>query len=257
MMWTSDSILIAGGSLTVNDTSPTFLASYDAGKQTWSSFPGSDKLPGPVHVLNAASSDGSQLWVSGTASNGSVYLMKYDGSNWITAGNTLEPGTDIRSLQVFSLTASHFSTPLVDGGQVLMLTGSILIPGFGSASAALFNGTTFEPFALTYTSDNTPGTISRIFCQNQSFFTSNNGNLPLVFVVLIGLGVSLALMLLIVLAGLFHDRLQKQREGRTPAPTSMYDRGSALQRIIQPGELLQGLGRENPGAPQVMLSGGD
>jgi len=69
-------------------------------------------------------------------------------------------------------------------------------------------------------------------------------------VVLIGLGISLALMLLIVLAGLFLDRLRKKREGYMPAPTSMYDRGSGIQRI-PPHELLESLGKGRAGAPHV------
>jgi hypothetical protein len=68
--------------------------------------------------------------------------------------------------------------------------------------------------------------------------------------VLIGLAISLGLMLLLVVAGLLLDRLRKRREGYIPAPTSMYDRGSGIQRI-PPTELLESLGRGRPGAPHV------
>lgn len=72
--------------------------------------------------------------------------------------------------------------------------------------------------------------------------------MPLVFVVLIGLAISLGLMLFLVLAGIILDRLRKKREGYTPAPTSMYDRGSGIQRI-PPHELLESLGHGRSGAP--------
>ncbi|KAK0730817.1 cortical protein marker for cell polarity-domain-containing protein [Lasiosphaeris hirsuta] len=250
MMWATDNILVAGGNITINNTVSTFLAKYDAGTQTWDSYPGSSQLPGPVTALTAGTSDGSEVWATGLAPNGTIYLMKSDGSNWRPASQSFEAGTDIRGLQVFSLTSSHDSTPTVGSNEALVLTGSIVLPNFGSASAVIFNGTSFEPYALTTNSGNTAGTITHIFTEQNNFFTSSSGKLPLVFIVLIGLGISLALMLLIVLAGLFLDRLRKKREGYIPAPTSMYDRGSGMQRI-PPHELLESLGKGRPGVPHV------
>lgn len=80
-------------------------------------------------------------------------------------------------------------------------------------------------------------------------FTENN-DMPLVFVALIGLAISLGVMVLIVLAGLALDRYRKKREGYIPAPTSMFDRGSGMQRI-PPHELLHSLNQGIPGAPHV------
>ena len=81
--------------------------------------------------------------------------------------------------------------------------------------------------------------------------TSDTDNhLALVFVILIGLAIALGLMLLLVVGGIVLDRIRKKREGYTPAPTSMYDRGSGLSRI-PPRELFQSLGKGRPGAPQV------
>ncbi|KAL1860580.1 hypothetical protein VTK73DRAFT_7269 [Phialemonium thermophilum] len=250
LLWISDSKLLAGGNLTVNDSSTTFLATYDVSKQMWDSFPGANHLPGPVTAITPASKDSAELWVGGTSPDGSGYIMKYDGSTWNATSPGLGPGTDIRSLQMFSLTSSHHSTPLVDSKHVLVLTGTLLLPNFGAVSAATFNGTSFQPFVLTTTQDNTPGSIAQLFSEKQDFFNSKNGHLALGFIVLIGLGISLVLMLLIVVAGLFLDRLRKKREGYVPAPTSMFDRGSGLQRI-PPEELLGNVGKGRPGAPQV------
>lgn len=251
LLWTSNSVLVAGGNMTVNDTIKTNLARYNTGSSSWDAFPGADQLPGPVEVLTPASRDGDQIWASGTSTtNGLVYIMKYDGSKWIEAP-PLGPGSVVRSLQVFTLTSDHDGTDIVLSNQALMLTGSIRIPNFGSASAALFDGTSYQAYALTTSSDRTPGSISRVFVEKSQFFTSSEGGrLPLVAIVLIGLGISLVLMLLIVLAGLFMDRLRKKREGYVPAPTSMYDRGSGIQRI-PPGELLSSLNQGRPGAPTI------
>lgn len=250
MIWATDSILVAGGNIRINNTVSTFLARYDTGKQTWDLYPGSDQIPGPVDVVTAGTSDGSEVWVSGKQPDGKVYLMRSDGSNWQSVGQSLGDGTDIHGLQIFSLTSSHDSTATVGSNEVLMLTGSIVLPGFGSASAVIFDGKDFRPYALTTNSGNSAGTIAHVFTEQNNFFTSGRGRLPLVFVVLIALAISLALMLLIVLAGVFLDRLRKKREGYLPAPTSTYDRGRGMSHI-PPHELLESLGKGRPGAPHV------
>lgn len=252
LVWVTNKELVGGGNLTVNGSATTYLVTYTAGAQTWDSYPGADALPGPVDIVNAASSDGKQIWVAGTATNGSAYLMKYDGSNWKSAGQPFGAGTDIQSLQIFSLTGDgHGSTDLMDAKMSLVLTGRIVIPGFGTASAAVFNGTGLAPYALTTHSNNKAGTISKIFTEKTNFFGGeNSGGLPIYAIVLIGLAISLALTLLIVAAGMAMDRIRKKREGYVPAPTSTFDRGSGMQRV-PPHELLQSLGKGRPGAPHV------
>lgn len=248
LMWSSKSTLVVAGDLKANSTEKRYLATYDAKQQTWSAFPGAESIPGPVQVMTAGSRDGNQVWVAGkSAKDGSVFLMKYDGRQWLTVNGTLPAITILRSLQVFSLTKNHASTQLLGENQALMITGSIVIPNVGIASAAIFNGTHYLPYALTTNSGNVPGTIARVFTQKDDFFSTGGGSMPLGFVVLIGLAIALGLVLLMVLAGMILDRLRKKREGYMPAPTSMYDRGSGIQRI-PPHELLESLGRSRPGA---------
>ncbi|GAB0132870.1 hypothetical protein EsDP_00001292 [Epichloe bromicola] len=248
LLWSSKTTLVVGGDMLANNTEKRYLALYDAGKEVWLAFPGADSIPGPVQVMTPASGDGSQVWIAGkSAKDGSVYLMKYDGSKWMTAKETLPANTILRSLQIFPLTKTHDKTDLLGEKQALMMTGSIVIPDVGVASAAIFNGTHYRPYALTTNSGNAPGTIARIFTQKDDFFSSGESHMPLVFIVLIGLAISLGLILLMVVAGIMLDRLRKKREGYTPAPTSMYDRGSGIRRI-PPHELLESLGKSRPGA---------
>jgi hypothetical protein len=171
MLWTSDNSLVVGGSLTIAGNA-SYLVSYDAQNQVWSPFNGANAIPGPVTAITPATSDDSQLWVAGTATNGSSFLMKYDGSNWNSIGYLLGAGTTIRGLQVLSLTQSHDSTNLVPSSQSLLLTGSLNVPGFGNASAVVYNGTTFQPYALTSSGTNGAGSISQIFFQNQNTFVT-------------------------------------------------------------------------------------
>ncbi|KAK6841852.1 Bud site selection protein RAX2 [Apiospora arundinis] len=248
MIWASKTKVVVGGNMTLNDTS-AFLASYDASSSSWSGFP---ELPGPVNAITAGNKEGTQFWVSGNAKDGSVYLMKYDGSSMVPAGINFGPETVIKSLQVFTVTESHNSkSDLVDSNQVLMITGSLAIPTFGKASSALFDGEKIRPYALTSNTGNSAGSIAKIFVENpDNFFKPSSSGLAVGFIVLIGLAISLALMLLIVVAGLALDRYRKKRDGYVPAPTSMYDRGSGMRRI-PPHELLDSLSKGRPGAPHV------
>jgi len=250
MIWATGTTLLAAGNLTINSTVSTFIAKYDVNTRAWDNYPGASQLPGPVKVITVGTSDGSEVWASGTRPDGSAYLMRSRSSSWIPVNQTLEPGTDIRGLQIFSLTSSHEQTETMNSNEALLLTGSIKLPDFGPASAVLFNGTTFTPYALTTNEGNTAGSIARVFTERNNFFTSNGGKLPLVFVVLIALAVSLALILLIILAGLLLHRYRKKRDGYMPAPTHMHDRGSGIRRI-PPQELFESLGKGRPGAPQV------
>lgn len=174
MLWTSTDSLTVGGSLTFNDQSIP-LATYDAKAQVWSEADGASAIPGPVAALTQANSDASQLWVAGTAGNGSAFLMNYDGSNWNPASDTLGAGSIILGLQMLPLTTDHATSSLMSSSEVLMVTGALVLPGFGNASAALFNGTSYEPFILTSSSSNTGGSLSQIFSQEQNFFKEPGG----------------------------------------------------------------------------------
>lgn len=250
LMWSSSSKLIVAGMLNANSTERPLVV-YDASAQSWSDFPGAEFVPGAVQHMTPGSSDGQQVWVAGKSSKDqSVFLMKYTGEKWLTVNQSLPATTQLRSLQIFTLTKDHDNTELLNGNQVLMLTGTIDLPVVGTVSAAIFNGTHYLPYALTTSSGSGAGSISKIFSQNDDFFASSGGHLALGFVVLIGLAISLALVLLIVVAGVVLDRIRKKREGYTPAPTSMYDRGSGIQRV-PPRELLESLGKTRPSAPHV------
>lgn len=252
MIWSSQTTLIVGGSLAISGTN-TSLAKYDYTSSTWTAFNGASSIPGPVTAITAANSDISQIWVAGTANNGSTFLMMYDGTNWQSTGSSLGSSSNIRGLQVFSLTSNHGSTTMVPANQALMLTGSINVPGYGNASAVIYNGTAFTPYALTTSTSGNTGSLSQIFTQQQNFFTSPGGKLALGFIVLIGLGISLALIFLVVIAGVFLERARRKREGYMPAPTSMYDKSNNIARV-PPHEIFENVGQgRNAGAQPPMI----
>ena len=180
MVWQGKDKLLAGGNLTV-DNQATSLASYDTKKTQWTAIDGAgSNIPGPVTALSPANSDVTQFWVAGKSANGSAFLMQYTGSKFASVGHVLGDHTTIRGLSVLQLGSSdkHAESDLVGGDMTLLVTGELDLPGFGNASAALFNGTTFTPFILS-TSGNSPGSLSQLFSEKRMDFTSSGKFHPL------------------------------------------------------------------------------
>lgn len=247
MMWSTDMELIIAGDLTVHGKQSK-MATYDAKKQIFTASAGAADLPGEITALTAASSDYKQFWAAGVASNNnSAYLSHFSGDSWTSVGG-LGAGTSIRGLQLLSLTSDHGSTALVPSGEVLMVVGNINIPSFGNASAALFNGTDFTPFALTSKDDGSQGTVGSLFVSNpQGLMKMGGGHLAIGFVVLIGLAIALALIFLLVVAGILIERQRRRREGYIPM---QMDKNGNLQRI-PPETLLSGLNGEKGSPPKL------
>lgn len=274
MAWAGGNKLIIGGNLTINGTG-TSMATYDAKNRLWSAYSGAKDVPGPVTALSPADDEASRYWIAGASPNGSAFLMTYDGKTFRSVGDTLGKTTRIRGLQVLSMLKGHDKNDLLDRDKTLLVTGQLNLPNFGNASAALFDGTTFTPFILSTSANNSPGSLSQFVSQKQNFFKgsgkfkythtsyifllafpssnefSTGHHLAVGFVVLIGLAIALALIFLLVVLGIIAERLRRRREGYLPAPTQMYEKGGNIERI-PPQHLLSGIGRGGSGgAPMI------
>ena len=166
--WQGNNQLLAGGNLTINNNATT-LATYDTSKTEWTALDAASDVPGPVTALGPANSDSSAFWVAGKSSNGTAFLMKYDGSQFRSTGDSLGKETTILGLSVLTLGKNHESSDLVPFNMVLLVTGQLNLPIFGNVSAALFNGTTFSPFIMS-TSGNSPGSLSNLFSEKAISF---------------------------------------------------------------------------------------
>lgn len=171
LYWASDRRLMAAGNLTVSGNT-TGIASYDARDQIWTTM-STTAIPGPVTAFANGRSDASRMWAAGTANNGSAFLVEIDGDNFRPVGDVFGSNTNIRGLQVLPLSESHGPSSVLDDDEALLVSGQLDLPGFGSVSAALYNGTTLTPFVLSSTSDGQAGSISRMVTQNTYVSTSN------------------------------------------------------------------------------------
>jgi hypothetical protein len=175
LQWASDDQLIAAGNLTIGNNQ-TMVATYDTSSQKWSSVDGASpsEIPGAISAFGPAATDMSAYWIAGQASNGSTFLMEYDGSKFNSAGQLFGASTIVLGLQVVGLSTNHKSTDLLNDDQILLITGQLVIPNFGNASAALYNGTALTPFILSSTANGEAGTIRQMFTEKKNTFSGKS-----------------------------------------------------------------------------------
>ncbi len=178
LIWISDTKLLIAGNLTSGDNKTTIM-SYDASSSQFAVMNGANNLPGPVTALTIATQDGNEVWAAGTGNNGSAYLQRFDGNSWAPVNEAMfDKDTVIRGIQSVGLSQNHGTSKIIAQNRDLLLMGQINIAGFGSASAALFNGTTLTPFLLaTKGQDGStdPGSLSSVFVENpNSFFNDTS-----------------------------------------------------------------------------------
>lgn len=248
MIWISNNDLVIAGNLTVGGNVTT-MAIYHAKDADYETFEGASGLPGPIMALGTADGSYNTWWAAGNNAEGSSsYLSKYESGKW-SAVSDLGEGTTVRGLQILSVTENHSSSKdsLVPADQVLLLSGNINTSSAGNASVALFDGATIVPFVLATKSDGSPGTMSQMFVSNPSGLmkSSSSKHLALGLVVLIGLAIALALIFMLVVAGILLERFRRRREGYVPMSK---DRGNGNLSRIPPSELLGGL-EEKKGSP--------
>lgn len=181
MTWASTTRLIIAGNLVINGNSTT-LASYDSTSSAFTPFTNagtSSALPGPITAFTAATSAYTTFFAAGVSTtNNTAFLSAYNGSVWTPLSAALSADALISGLQVLPLThartTSAPATSLLSDTQTLLVTGRLGLPGYGNASAALWNGTTFTPFIFTSLADGSEGTLRAAFVANpQNLLTTN------------------------------------------------------------------------------------
>ncbi|RLL97052.1 hypothetical protein CFD26_103894 [Aspergillus turcosus] len=247
LKWTSNNQLIAVGNLTVSGNQ-TVVATYNAKDQSWEELAGAstaDNL-GTVTAFTPANTDVSRFWLAGESKNGSSFLASYDGSNLHFAGSIFGDGTTIRAIEILPLSQTHRDVSVLNDDQDLLVIGELVIPDFGNASAALFNGTTLTPFLLSSKWNGQSGSMTRMFYENKNPYTSGGHHHSNGIVVLVAFCCALGCVFLIVFAGVIFNKIQRRRQGYMRAPQAYgTDRPSTMRRL-PPEYLFNTLKHPNP-----------
>ncbi|KAL3462335.1 cortical protein marker for cell polarity-domain-containing protein [Aspergillus heterothallicus] len=252
LKWASSKSLIAVGNLTVS-RNRTAVATYSTKEKTWQPFEGAStsSIPGLVTAFSPANGDVSNFWLAGQANNGSSFVVNYDGSNFLPPEYLFGAGTAIRGLDVIPLSSPHADNDLLSNDLTLLITGDIVVPDFGNASAVLFNGTTLTPFIISSTSDGNPGRMSHMFYENDNPYARESGHHSNGIVVLVAFCCALGCVFLIVIVGVIFNKIQRRRQGYMAAPQAVgTDRPTSMRRL-PPEYLFNSLKQPNPGAPAI------
>ena len=179
MTWTSADALIVAGNLSVSNT-PSPLVAYHAPQQVWTSFNVDKPLNGTITAMSQTllpaqaikwSSDSNTFWVAGKNHNGSIFLMKWDGADWLTAPGFFGTDSEITVLRLLSVTTGAVSNKFLSTNTVLLIGGKLHLATVGQASAVYFDGETFMPYLLTKTASGDTGTLSHFFSQAETMHT--------------------------------------------------------------------------------------
>ncbi|KAJ5191399.1 uncharacterized protein N7498_010384 [Penicillium cinerascens] len=252
LTWVSSTTLYAVGDLTISGNK-TVAATFSTKSETWTALDGASTsdMPGNITAFAPASETMSEFWVAGTATNGSAFLMNYADSKFASPGNLFSQGTEIRGMEILPITQDHSSVSLLKNDQTLLIMGDLNIPGFGLASAALYNGTGVTPFILSSKYDGKPGSMSQLFTENQNPYTNHSSHHSNGIVVLVAFCCALGTVFLIVAAGVIMNKIQRRRQGYSAAPQTFgTDRPTDMARV-PPEYLFNSLGATNPGAPTI------
>ena len=234
LTWVNPAQLLIAGNMTFGpkNLNYTTLASYDTTTSAFTPFPNagnSAQVPGQISAFTATDGSYTSLYAAGTSNtNGSSFVSHFSSTtNTWTAISGLSPESVIYGLQTLTTQTDHANSITVSSSQVLLVSGSLSIPAFGNVSAALFNGTDWTPFLLSTLTSGSPGSVRRAFVQNPSGFLSpttgrnTQAYLAKGYVVLISLAIALALIFIMVVAGILVERWRRRKEGYVAAPSSM------------------------------------
>ncbi|RMZ89187.1 hypothetical protein DV736_g3586, partial [Chaetothyriales sp. CBS 134916] len=241
LYWTNDNQLLAAGNMTL-DGNATKLAQYNPKPQTWEAV-SNVEVPGPITAFWPGQADGSQVWIAGTAQNGSTYMMEIDGHILRPVLNTFSAGTTIHGLQQVALTKSHSSTPSLNNNNAILVTGQLNLTQYGMVSAALYNGTTTLPLILASKKDGSAGSLSRMISSNVNNASSQHHHHSRGIVVLVSLFAALGTIFLVILIGIILNRIQRRRAGYSVISSVPYaDKPSNIARV-PPERLFGNLGQ--------------
>ncbi|KAF7714194.1 Uncharacterized protein PECH_000315 [Penicillium ucsense] len=250
LVWANADTLYAVGDMEISNNK-TVVATFSKKTSDWTVLSGASpsEIPGNVTAFAPANEEVSNFWIAGSSSNGSAFLLKYDGSKFQSTGSLFAEGTRIRDLEVLPLNKDHSSATLLNNNQALLVLGELVIPDFGNASAALYNGTAVTPFILSSKQNGEPGSMSRLIMENNNPFTTEKPHHSNGIVVLVAFCCALGCVFLIVAAGVIANKIQRRRQGYSTAPQTFgTDRPSDMQRV-PPEYLFNSLRGPPPGAP--------
>jgi hypothetical protein len=163
MTWTSPDTLIIAGNF-ILDGIPLAIAAYNASANQWIPFNSRAPLEGVVTAMTPASTntsesawsgDRQEFWIAGKSTDNVAFLSKWNGTGWISLTEGYSADSVFHGLELLSRSQNGGENDYISQDRYLLLLGDIALPE-GRSSAAILNGSTFQPWIFTRTSAERP-----------------------------------------------------------------------------------------------------
>lgn len=132
--------------------------------------------------------------------NNQFYLGSWNGNDVTPIDTKLGPSTNILQLSYLPVSSSPSDARYpANSDTLLMAVGHLDLPGFGSSSAALYDGSTWYPYVLTSASNGTSGMIHSTFTITECCIPKPvTRYLSVPAVILISIAISLAIIFVLI-----------------------------------------------------------
>ena len=155
----------------------TFVGQYNFQNSVWTSL--NVGVSGPVESI--LSQDSTTLFLAGQNATG-TYFGKWNGQQFqdlstfskifqLTIASGLQPTSRITDMEFLPLSSDHAGNNVLSSDRVILLMGNIQLPGFGNASAVLYDGSSYQPYILSSKPDGSNGIIYTFFSEHTQSFS--------------------------------------------------------------------------------------
>ncbi|GJJ06441.1 hypothetical protein Clacol_000633 [Clathrus columnatus] len=195
-------LLIAAGSIKLSDGTSSNVAAFDFSNNTWSSVGNGAQIPGPVTAFAVDNGNMSSIFAAGISSDGSgPFVVFWNGHQWSKLDSSFANGTSFSQLTVVPLQNTHPANGIIEPDRVLLISGALTSSKFGNASSAVYDGRDYTPYFIS-SSGAGAGFISQLFNSLTTFSFAQKHFLPVGLVILISIGISTAIIFLLLLVGI-------------------------------------------------------
>ncbi|KAH7888779.1 cortical protein marker for cell polarity-domain-containing protein [Phlebopus sp. FC_14] len=247
-------LLVAAGSITFTSGTSVNVALYSFANASWTAIGDSTEVPGPVTAVEVNNGNSSSIFAAGRTSDGSSpFMVFWDGVSWSNIGSSLQGNSNISQLLMVPLQNTHSSNGIVESDRMLMISGSLADPSFGSASSLLFDGQSFTPYIASISAQGSMGYISSVFYSIASFSFSQQNFLATGVVILISIAIAAGVVFLLALMGILwtlfsrrDDKIAKYDSNDDEDDDSIQHRPSSLLEHVNAATRTTILGAQSP-----------
>ncbi|GAA6049737.1 hypothetical protein JCM3770_004434 [Rhodotorula araucariae] len=235
--------LVAAGNFVV-DNETRYIARWSFKNSSWLALGAATDLPGPATAVSADDHHEDKIFVAGSSTTGSPYLLFWNGTAWSDVNNaTLGAGSGVQQLAFVPLSNTHDANDVMESNRMLLVSGDLTINNT-TVSSALYDGASWYPYLIATSATGSAGVVAQLFYSVSNFSLSAAHHLAAGLVILISIAIGLGIVFLLVLIGLLVVLARRKDEPQYPPrdPRAAHSAASETSSLHRPSSLLQTVG---------------